>query len=73
MHTENDVLAIEPGSHHRGDKELGAVGVGPGICHREKAGLSVLQLEVLIWDEAGKSHCRTKVEHRRHRPANFSP
>lgn len=33
MHTENDVLAIEPGSHHRGDEELGSVGVGPGIGH----------------------------------------
>ena len=59
MHTENDVLVIEPGSHHRREEELGSVGVGPGIGHREKARLSVLQVEVLIW-EGGKSYCRTK-------------
>jgi hypothetical protein len=50
MHTENDMLAIEPGSHHGGDEELGSVGVGPGIGHREKANLFVLQIEVLIWE-----------------------
>lgn len=33
MHTENDVLAVEPGSPHRGDEELGSVGVGSGIGH----------------------------------------
>jgi len=46
--TENDVLAIKPRSHHRGDEELGSVGVGPSIGHGQKARLSVLQLEVLI-------------------------
>jgi hypothetical protein len=33
MHTENDVLAIEPTSYHCGDEELGPVSVGPGIRH----------------------------------------
>jgi hypothetical protein len=60
MHTENDVLAIEPGSRHRGDEELGSVGVGPGIGHREKARLGVLQLEVLIWEEGGKELLQNK-------------
>jgi hypothetical protein len=27
------VLAVEPGSPHRGDEELGSVGVGSGIGH----------------------------------------
>jgi hypothetical protein len=60
MHTENDVLVVEPGSHHRGDEELGSVGVAPGIGHRENASLSVLHVEVLIWEEGGKSYCRTE-------------
>ena len=45
------MLAIKPRSHHRGDEELGSVGVGPSIGHGQKARLSVLQLEVLIWKE----------------------
>lgn len=65
MHTENDVLAVQPGRHYRGDKELGPVGVGPGIGHRKKAWLSVLQVKVLIWEQ-GRSYCRTKAEHRGH-------
>lgn len=73
MHTENNMLAIEPASHHRGDEELGTVGVGPGIGHREKASLCVFQLEILIWEGGGKSYCGTKVENKQYRPANFSP
>ncbi len=58
VHTENDVLAIEPRGHHRGDEELGAVGVRPGIGHGKKAWLLVFQMEVFIWEEGGKSYCR---------------
>jgi hypothetical protein len=65
MHTENDVLAIEPSSHHRGDKELGAVGVGPGIGHGKKARLMVFQLEVLVWQEGGKELLQDKSGARR--------
>jgi len=54
------MLAIEPGSHHRGDEELGSVGVGPGIGHREKARLTVLQLEVLICKKRAKELLQDK-------------
>ena len=36
-----------------GDEELGAVSVGPGVSHREKARAVVLQLEVLICSRVG--------------------
>lgn len=52
--TENDVRAIEPRSRHRGDEELGSVGVFPGIGHGQNARLSMLKLEVLIWKEEVK-------------------
>jgi len=45
---EDDVLAVEPGSHNSGDKKLGSVGVGPSICHGEEEWGGMLELEVLI-------------------------
>lgn len=59
--TENHVLAIEPAGHHRGDEELGSIGVGPGIGHREKARLGVLELEVLIWEVGGEELLQNKI------------
>jgi hypothetical protein len=46
--TENDMLSIEPGRHHSGDKELRTIGIGASIGHREKARLAVGHLKVLI-------------------------
>ena len=34
---KDDVFAIEPRGGHGGDEELAAVGVGPGIGHRQHA------------------------------------
>jgi hypothetical protein len=48
VRTENDVLAIQPGSDDSGDEELGAVGVGASVGHGEETRLRVLELEVLI-------------------------
>ena len=45
---KDDVLAIEPRGGDGGDEELRAVGVGTSVGHREEAGASVLELEVLI-------------------------
>jgi hypothetical protein len=36
------------GSGHSGDEELGAVGVGARVRHRQQAGNVVLELEALI-------------------------
>lgn len=47
--TENDMLVIEPSRHHRGDEELGPVGVGSSISHGQKASLGVQPFEILIW------------------------
>lgn len=46
--SEDDVPAVEPWSHHRGDKELGSVGIGAGISHGEDSRAGVLQDEVLV-------------------------
>src|SRR5919204_2394871 len=35
---EDGVLAVQPGRRHLGDEELRAVGVGPGVGHRQVAG-----------------------------------
>jgi len=45
---KHDVLRVEPASEDRGNEELGAVGVRPGVGHGQKERLVVLQLEVLI-------------------------
>jgi len=45
---EDDVAAVEPGGDNSGDEELGAVGVGTGVGHRQQTGLVVRELEVLI-------------------------
>ena len=46
----NTIARIEASSpsHNGGDEELRAVGIRPGISHREKSLLGVLKLEVLI-------------------------
>lgn len=57
---EDDVFSIEPTRHnlsskrnsnegwYSGDEELGSVGVGTSVGHREETGLGVPQFEVLI-------------------------
>merc|ERR1711862_33455 len=45
---EDDVLAIQPRSLRRAEEELGSVGVGASIGHRQDARASVLELERLI-------------------------
>lgn len=45
---ENDVLTIEPGAWHKGQEELGAVGVWSSVSHRQHVGLSVFKGETLI-------------------------
>ena len=45
---EDDVAAVEPRGHDGGDEELGAVGVGAGVGHREHEWLAVVELEVLV-------------------------
>jgi len=45
---ENDVLAVQPGSHDRADEELRTVRVRASIGHGEDARLGVLQGEVLV-------------------------
>eukprot|EP00307_Rebecca_sp_RCC1486_P013867 CAMPEP_0119434854 /NCGR_PEP_ID=MMETSP1335-20130426/50874_1 /TAXON_ID=259385 /ORGANISM="Chrysoculter rhomboideus, Strain RCC1486" /LENGTH=339 /DNA_ID=CAMNT_0007460711 /DNA_START=238 /DNA_END=1258 /DNA_ORIENTATION=- len=45
---EHDVLAVEPRRGYRTDEELRAVRVRPSVRHRERSGLQVLELEVLI-------------------------
>jgi hypothetical protein len=67
------VLSIEPRSHHRGDEELGSVGVGPGIGHGQKAFFSVLKLEVLIWEEGEIFIAGPKWSIESNQPLNFSP
>mmetsp|Transcript_40247 Transcript_40247/g.79370 ORF Transcript_40247/g.79370 Transcript_40247/m.79370 type:complete len:207 (-) Transcript_40247:124-744(-) len=46
--SEDDVLAVQPGAGDSGEEELRPVRVGSGVGHGQKAGLRVLQLEVLI-------------------------
>lgn len=50
---ENDVLAVEPFGRDGGDEELASVRVGSGVGHREHAGGTVLQAEVLVGEQAG--------------------
>jgi hypothetical protein len=46
--SEDDVLSIEPRARNGGDEELGSVGVGSSIGHREQSRLGVLVDKVLI-------------------------
>lgn len=45
---KHDVLAVEPAGDNGRDKELRAVRVGAGVCHRKQTRLRVLELEVFI-------------------------
>jgi len=45
---EHDVLPVQPLRFDGAQEELAAVGVGPGVGHREDSGSGVLQLEVLV-------------------------
>ena len=36
--TKHNMLIVQPGSLHRGDEELGSVGVWTGVGHREESG-----------------------------------
>lgn len=49
---EDHMPVVQPGGLHRGDEELGAVGIGAGVGHRHDARAGVLQLEVLITEFA---------------------
>jgi len=42
------VLVIQPSGLHGTDEELGSVGVGASVGHRQNSGAGVLQTEVLI-------------------------
>ena len=46
--TEDNVLAIKPRSDDCSNEELGTVGVGTGIGHREEERTLVAELKVLI-------------------------
>ena len=46
--SEDTMLSIKPGCLSGTEEELGSVGVGSSVGHREDSGTSVLQLEVLI-------------------------
>ena len=46
--SENDVPAVQPRCLHGGDEELGSVGVGPSVGHRQDTRTGVLQDEVLV-------------------------
>ena len=45
---EHHVLPVQVRAVHRGDEELGAVGVGAGVGHRQQTSTLVLQMEVFI-------------------------
>jgi len=45
---EHDMLAVQPAGLSSAQKELGAVGVGAGIGHRQDAGTGVLQTKVFV-------------------------
>jgi len=46
--SEDDVGAVQPGRLGRANEELGAVGSGSGVGHRQNARPGVLQREVLV-------------------------
>ena len=43
---EDRVAVVEEGCGRAGDEELGAVGIGASVCHRENAGRAVAELGV---------------------------
>jgi len=45
---EDDMLAIQPGGLSRADEELGPVGVGASVRHRQDSRSGVLEGEVLV-------------------------
>lgn len=45
---EDNVLPIKMWGWHGGDEELGGVGVGPSVRHRQQPGRLVLHIEVLV-------------------------
>jgi len=45
---EHDMLAVQPGRLHRGEKELRAVRVRARVRHRQHAGAGMLEGEVLV-------------------------
>ena len=48
MNTDHNMLPVQVGRGPEGNKELGPIGVGPGIGHGEHAGLIVLEHEGLV-------------------------
>lgn len=44
------MLSIEPTGLGAGNKELTAIGVRASICHRKYTGLSMSQLEILVFE-----------------------
>lgn len=46
--SKDGVLTIQPAADNGGDEELGSIGVGSSIGHRQETWGGVLQLEVLI-------------------------
>lgn len=48
--SKHNMFSIKPTGLGAGDKELAAVGVGAGICHREYTRLGMGQLEVLVFE-----------------------
>ena len=55
---EDDVLAVQPGGHHRGDEELRAVRVRAGIGHGQRNGLLCLSLKFSSLNLCRRSTCR---------------
>ena len=47
---KDDVLPVQPRSLHGAEKELRAVGVGPGVGHAQNTRPGVLQLKVLVFE-----------------------
>merc|ERR1712166_214230 len=58
---EHNVLAVEERGLHRRDEELGSVGAGASIGHREQPRLVVLQLEVLVLEFSAVNRLATRA------------
>ena len=48
--TEDGVFSIEPVAWDEGHEELGSVGVGSSVGHRQISSSSVLHSEVFVWE-----------------------